>query len=308
MTTQRVKFTFVEQLIKEPIIWKMAKEFDVVTNIRRADVTDERGWVVLEIEGDGEEIERSLDWVRENGDSYFRRVGRDPVLGTIVDTVELSATWAYDSRDRYLFPTRGGSHRLTLTVTPPGGAVEFATANLHTQQYFRLPIPLIDKLPLSITANVGWGMAFGDTTALPPNRHTFTGGPDTVRGFRDGTLGPRDSLGNPYGGDSAIYGTAEAILPMPSKWQTSARVSLFYDFGQAFYLGDTKFLDKAGKTADTSLSFQRLRSSTGISVQWLAPMGLFRFSYAVPLSWQRETNRLFGDDRERFQFSVGNAF
>jgi len=77
MTTQRVKFTFVEQLIKEPIIWKMAKEFDVVTNIRRADVTDERGWVVLEIEGDREEIERSLDWVRENGvrvDSVYEDV------------------------------------------------------------------------------------------------------------------------------------------------------------------------------------------------------------------------------------------
>ena len=67
MDSQRVKFTFVEHLIKEPIIWKMAKEFDVVTNIRRADVTDERGWVVLEIEGDRDEIERSLDWVRENG-------------------------------------------------------------------------------------------------------------------------------------------------------------------------------------------------------------------------------------------------
>ena len=79
MTNQRVKFTFVEQLIKEPIIWKMAKEFNVVTNIRRADVTDERGWVVLEIEGDREEIERSLDWVRENG------VRVDPVYEDVVE-------------------------------------------------------------------------------------------------------------------------------------------------------------------------------------------------------------------------------
>jgi L-aspartate semialdehyde sulfurtransferase ferredoxin len=77
--TLRVKFTFVEQLIKEPIIWKMAKEFDVVTNIRRADVTDERGWVVLELDGDRDEIDRALDWVREHG------VRVDPVYEDVVE-------------------------------------------------------------------------------------------------------------------------------------------------------------------------------------------------------------------------------
>lgn len=79
MNSHRVKFTFVEVLIKEPIIWKMAKEFDVITNIRRADVTDERGWVILELEGDHEEIERSLDWVREQG------VRVDPVYEDVVE-------------------------------------------------------------------------------------------------------------------------------------------------------------------------------------------------------------------------------
>ena len=79
MARQRVKFTFVEELIKEPIIWKLAKEFDVVTNIRRADVTDERGWVILELDGDKDEIERSLEWVRKN------RVRVDPVYEDIVE-------------------------------------------------------------------------------------------------------------------------------------------------------------------------------------------------------------------------------
>ncbi len=77
MATVRTKFTFVEQLIKEPIIWKLAKDFDVITNIRRADVTDERGWVILELEGDQDEIERSLGWVREQGvrvDSVYEDV------------------------------------------------------------------------------------------------------------------------------------------------------------------------------------------------------------------------------------------
>jgi ABC-type methionine transport system ATPase subunit len=77
--TRRVKFTFVEQLIKEPIIWKLAKEFDVITNIRRADVTDQRGWVVLELDGERDEIDRSLDWVREQG------VRVDPVYEDVVE-------------------------------------------------------------------------------------------------------------------------------------------------------------------------------------------------------------------------------
>ena len=77
MAIVRTKFTFVEQLIKEPIIWKLAKDFEVITNIRRADVTDERGWVILELEGDQDEIERGLDWVKEQGvrvDSVYEDV------------------------------------------------------------------------------------------------------------------------------------------------------------------------------------------------------------------------------------------
>ena len=75
----RVKFTFPTQLIKEPIIYDLGKQFDVVTNIRRADVTDERGWVVLELEGDDDDIERGMAWVESRG------VRVDPVVGDVVE-------------------------------------------------------------------------------------------------------------------------------------------------------------------------------------------------------------------------------
>ncbi len=249
------------------------------------------------------------NWVRENGDSYFRRVGNDPVLGTILDTVELSASWMFDSRNRYLFPTAGGMHRFSVSATPPGGSVEFVTANWRSQQFFRFAgVPLLEKVPISLATNSGWGMAMGDTTALPPHRHIFTGGADSVRGFRDGTLGPRDSLGNPYGGDAGISAQLEAIIPLPGKFATSARVSLFVDAGQSFYLGDTTFRNKRGDRVEYPFDFSEIRASTGIAVQWLSPMGLFRFSYAVPLRYREETRRQFGDVLEGFQFSVGQAF
>jgi ABC-type methionine transport system ATPase subunit len=79
MASQRVKFTFLQELITLPIIYELGKQFSLVTNIRRADVTEDRGWVVLELEGDLEEIERALEWVAAKG------VRVDPVQGDIVE-------------------------------------------------------------------------------------------------------------------------------------------------------------------------------------------------------------------------------
>jgi len=79
MPKQRVKFTFPQELITLPIIYELGKQFQLVTNVRRADVTEDRGWVVLELEGAIEEIERGLEWVSAKG------VRVDPVPGDIVE-------------------------------------------------------------------------------------------------------------------------------------------------------------------------------------------------------------------------------
>ena len=67
MDRQRVKFTFEAELIKEPIIYELGRDFHIVTNIRRADVRENFGWVVLELDGEKEEIERGLQWVSSTG-------------------------------------------------------------------------------------------------------------------------------------------------------------------------------------------------------------------------------------------------
>jgi hypothetical protein len=79
MAKQRVKFTFPQELITLPIIYQLGKNFSLVTNIRRADVTEDRGWVVLELDGDLPEIERGIEWVTSKG------VRVDPVEGDIVE-------------------------------------------------------------------------------------------------------------------------------------------------------------------------------------------------------------------------------
>jgi outer membrane protein insertion porin family len=198
-----------------------------------------------------------------------------------------------------------------LTSTVPGGddTITYARATFDYQQYFRLGfVPLLNKLPLSFDINVGYAKAFGDTTAVPPHRHFFTGGPNSVRGFDDYSLGPRDSLGNSYGGDASLSGQFEASIPIPEKWAGTVRVAAVFDFGQSFYLGDTQFTDRAGLATDYDFDLGELRTSAGIGVEWLAPLGLFRFSYALPLRYQRETWRRYGDERKAFQFSIGQAF
>ena len=79
MSLKRVKFTFPENLIKEPLIYNLGHEFRVITNVRMADVDENTGWVLLELEGDAAEIDRSIAWAQAKG------VRVDPVAGDVVE-------------------------------------------------------------------------------------------------------------------------------------------------------------------------------------------------------------------------------
>lgn len=79
MAKRQVMFTFPEELIKEPIIYNLAHQFKVMTNIRRADISENKGWVLLELEREEIDIEQGISWVTSKG------VRVDPVIGDIVE-------------------------------------------------------------------------------------------------------------------------------------------------------------------------------------------------------------------------------
>jgi len=79
MAKKQVMFTFPEKMIREPIIYDLGIKYKVVTNIRRADVTERKGWVVLELEGEEKDIDRGIKWVIGKG------VRVDPVVGDIIE-------------------------------------------------------------------------------------------------------------------------------------------------------------------------------------------------------------------------------
>jgi len=199
--------------------------------------------------------------------------------------------------------------------TIPGSDVEYWTASYDYLQF----IPIWRSFTLMFNAELAYGKALGTTTAMPPYRQYFGGGPDSVRGFRESRLGPKDNFGRPYGGNIKTVAQTELLLPIPDKWRNSARFSLFYDIGNIFSDQNIVFLgppsvDASGNSVpgapiDYGFSYDDLRQSVGVAVQWLAPLGVFRFSYAIPLNEDRE-DRLdhWGDEIEGFQFSIGQAF
>ena len=79
MATKRVKFTFPQELIKEPVIYKLGVDFGILTNFRRADIRDDMGWVVLELEGESDVVDEGLEWVISTG------VRVDPIAGDIIE-------------------------------------------------------------------------------------------------------------------------------------------------------------------------------------------------------------------------------
>lgn len=271
---------------------------------------------------------QALEWVANNGDTSFNCVpltcddaGSLPGSSLLIatsefDAFEVAAGWNWDTRNRALFANRGWRHSLGMTVTVPGSEVEYFTMNYNYTHY----LPFTRYFTFALNADVGYGQALGDTTSVPPYKNYFAGGPNTVRGYREDSLGPFDTRNNPYGGNLLIAGSAELILPIPRSWQSRSRFTLFYDVGNVFATEDTvRWFDARLQPLPSDFyefDANELRTSVGIAAEWLAPLGLFKFSYGVPLNEFKGGTfntvdgpvTLLGDEIERFQFTIGGAF
>jgi outer membrane protein insertion porin family len=269
----------------------------------------------------GYSAQQAVDWVKDNGNTFQRELTDTngdgvinsldspyTVFGSNFYTYELTAGWSWDTRNRALFADHGMHLAVSGRYALPLSDVRYYATNFQYLKY----VPLWGKWLLSYNATVDYASALGDTTALPPYLNYFAGGPDSVRGYRESRLGPRDNigLGNPYGGNFRVVSRLEVIFPVPDKWKSAARVSWFYDMGNVFQTGNKiKFLGEDDITpVNYHFSYDNLKRSTGIAVQWLAPLGLFRFSYGIPLNAYPGDTVKFNDETERFQFSIGQAF
>ncbi len=225
-----------------------------------------------EIETTSETPQHVRDFLAKNGNTY------DQLLGTVAYT--------RDTRDRTIFPTKGLKQSLSLEMALPGSDLEYNKIRYNGAFYQGF----LDHFIFAAKAKVAVGKGSGDSDGLPFYQKFYGGGLRSVRGFKQNSLGPRDSNDKPKGGDLSTSASAELLFPAPFMVDNkSIRMSAFVDAGNVFE-----------KTGDFDSS--DLRYSAGIGMVWLSPVGPFSVSYAKPL------NAKDGDEEQKFQFSLGAAF
>ncbi len=206
-------------------------------------------------------------------------------FGYSSSAVPLTVGWSRDGRDSALAPTRGAYQRLGLEWGAAGDA-KYLRTNLQYQQYY----PINKQYTAAFNAELGLGKAIG-SRPYPLFKNYYGGGLGSVRGFESGSLGPRDTSTNiPLGGVRKLVLNAELIAPFPGagndrtlRWYGFFDVGNIYGEGQPFRANE-------------------LRSSAGVGINWISPVGPLRLSFATPI------RKFDGDKIQRLQFQIGTSF
>ena len=227
-----------------------------------------------------------VEQIRINGDNnmplaYLRH--RD-IFGERSTSLPLTIGWARDQRDSALVPTNGSYKRVNLEWSPVGD-VNFVRVNAQYQQY----LPITNKFTLGLNAEVGVGEGLNDKP-FPVFKNFYGGGLGSVRVFDQGSLGVVDPTGGYIGGNRRLNVNAELYVPVPgSGTDKTLRVFLFADAGNVWAEHET-------------VDMSTLRSSAGIGLTWISPVGPLKVSYGKPLRKEPK------DRIEEFQFQIGTAF
>jgi outer membrane protein insertion porin family len=195
--------------------------------------------------------------------------------------------FAYDSRNKAIFPDKGMLHSIDAEVVIPsfGNSLEFYKLEYETQWYTNV----FEDYIIALRGNLGYGDGYAGTKSLPFFENFYAGGPRSVRGYKDNTLGPLDPVTlKPIGGNVKLTGGAEVILPVP----------FFRDIKSVRIAG---FLD-AGNVYNDKLDLGQLRYSVGLSGMWVSPFGIISMSVAEPFGDKPE------DQVQVFQFTFGSSF
>lgn len=238
---------------------------------------------------------------------YLNKIGHHTA-----DSWDGSVSWTHNTRNDYFAPTRGGLMQMTVSAALPGSTVEYYKIFAEANHYW----PVGGGFVLYLDGQVGDGDTYGKDSkyAFPFWENYYAGGVKDVRGFEQNTLGPRYCSGlnsqgkeskpsrkgrcadsyyhdaQPIGGAFKVLGTAQVFLPLPFlKDINTARVAWFVDTGNVYR--------KASAFDATTL-----RVSTGISLQWRAPIGPLVISLATPIREQSADKHY----KEAIQFTFGS--
>jgi outer membrane protein insertion porin family len=200
----------------------------------------------------------------------------------------LTLGWSRDRRDSSLAPTSGRYQRLSADLSVAGDARYFRSTLQH-QEYF----PLSKQLTLALNADLGFGAAVGERS-FPVFKNFYGGGLGSVRGFEQGSLGPKDISGTVVGGTQKLNVNAELLAPFPGVGND--KTLRMYGFLDAGSVGGPGY----GLSVNDNAS--DLRSSAGVGLSWISPVGPLRLAFAWPVK------KFEGDKMQSVQFQIGSSF
>lgn len=203
----------------------------------------------------------------------------------------------HNSQDKYIFPTKGMFQSLSVKYTMP----------FSDLKYYKLDYDLSwnKKVYKDIVFNagttLGYAKSYGSSPYYPFYKNYFTGGAESVRGFEDRSLGPKDSQGREAGGNALINLRSSLISPPPfSDLSSSVRLSVFVEAGQVY---DTIVRTRTVNGVVSNRNPTGIRASYGASFKWYTPLGVpLEFSVAKPIVKKP------GDKLHVTSFSFGMVF
>jgi outer membrane protein insertion porin family len=210
--------------------------------------------------------------------------------GCSSDSLQLAAAWTHDSRDNTLFPNRGVMQRLSAEVTLPVLDLEYYKLE-YKHSWFK---DVTKNLVVMLNGELGYADSYGKKE-YPFFKNFYVGGVNSVRGFDNGAIGPRDfdpgtNSDFAVGGTTRIVGNAEVFAPVPFiKNSSQFRLSAFIDTGSVY-------------ANNQNISLGDLRYSTGVGVSWFSPFGPLKLVFAKAL------NKKEGDQTQTLQFQLGSQF
>ncbi len=204
--------------------------------------------------------------------------------GSKAQSFPITLGWQRDERDSALVPTKGWYQR-AYADWGAAGDVKYLRAVYQLQTY----MPINRQFTVGLNGELGWGTGLGGQP-FPVLKNFYSGGLGSVRGFEQGSLGPRYANGAARGGAKKITLNGEVIAPFPGAGNDrTLRLFGFVDAGMVY-----------GENSPVRL--QDMRLSTGMGMSWISPVGPLRLALAKPL--RREAS----DRIQSFQFQIGTAF
>jgi outer membrane protein insertion porin family len=221
-----------------------------------------------------------------------------------------TASIAHDQRDFILNPRTGGYRDLRVQGAGGflGGDNDFYTLSTTLQKYYSISPGVV----LAARVRVGYADAFGDSkdTGVPIENRYFAGGGNSVRGYEENSLGPRevDSGGTqevvPVGGRFLALTNVEIRYPIPLLSRLNFSGAVFFDGGNVWSslrsasVGDLRLL-----VDEEDVDVEDYRYSTGLGIRYNTPVGPIRLDYGLPLKFEEDQS-----SKGRFHISLGQIF